>query len=159
MLAKYLLHSSIITSYILTLSHLIHISVMPSELGTSSFMPNLFCEMFTSGVTSHPFRLTLYTGKAFLSASSAVLYIFRCKSRHINQYRLNAFSVNIFGLEPHDTNTLRLIRFALRRSNRCVERIESYSLQKSQVIGQLSTMVHAVHVARRLETFERDLKI
>lgn len=158
MLAKYLLHSSIIINYILTLSHLIHISVMPSELGTSSFMPNLFCEMFTSGVTSHPFRLTLYTGKAFLSASSAVLYIFRCKSRHINQYRLNAFSVNIFGLEQHETNTLRFIRFALRR-NRGVERIESYSLQKSQVIGQLSTMVHVVHVARRLETFERDLKI
>jgi len=82
----------------LTLSHLIHISVMPSELGTSSFIPNLFCEMFTSGVTSHPLRLTLCTGSAPTSASSTVLYILKCKSRHVNQYRLNAFSVNFLGL-------------------------------------------------------------
>lgn len=76
-----------------------HISVMPSALGTSNLMPNLFCEMFKLGVTSHPLRLILCMGTAPILASSAVLNILKYESRKVNQYRLNALKVNFFGLD------------------------------------------------------------
>lgn len=128
-----------------------HISVMPSALGTSSFIPNLFCEMFTSGVTSHPFRLTLRTGNAPMFASSAVLYILRCKSRHVNQYRLNAFKVNILGLEKIvNYNIFISLYFIL---------MDRHSLQESQVITQLWCMRYIVYIVWWLESFKCNLKV
>lgn len=132
---------------------------MPSELGTSSFIPNLFCEMFTSGVTSHPLRLTLCTGSAPTSASSAVLYILKCRSRHVNQYRLKAFSVNFLGLYTGSCTiiTITLVRHVLYIKLSKVD--INYSLQKSQVIGQLWRMGQIVDIALWLEPFKRNLKI
>lgn len=113
---------------------------MPSELGTSSFIPNLFCEMFTSGVTSHPLRLTLCTGSAPTSASSAVLYILKCKSRHVNQYRLNAFSVNFFGLYKQEvTQLLQWHRFTVLSTSNYVG---SWHLLTSKISSNRTTLAH-----------------
>lgn len=71
---------------------------MPSELGTSSLMPYLAWLRLTSGVTSQPRRLMSIVGAEPALHSSRVLYSRSCRSRHVNQYRLNALSVNLFGL-------------------------------------------------------------
>ena len=85
--------------YSLTESHLSHISVISSALGTSNLIWYFPWARLMSGVTSQPLRLTLKTASPPLPAASPLLYAVKVTSRHTKNSRLNDFRVKRLGLE------------------------------------------------------------